>query len=72
MILFSGDAAEEFPAGLHQARYGVDFGVIHFDQPTGFGYQPGADALSHNKLKRAYSDHRPVWLRFRNRPLRIR
>ena len=31
MILFSPDAAEEFPAALHEARYGVDFGIIHFD-----------------------------------------
>ena len=66
MILFSRDAAEEFPADLHEARYGVDFGIIHFDHPTGFGYQPGADRLSHNELKNTYSDHRPVWLRFRN------
>ena len=65
MIMFSHDAGEEFPAGLHEAKYGVDFGIIHFDHPTGFGFQKGADALSHNELKEAYSDHRPVWLRFR-------
>lgn len=65
MILFSRDAAEEFPASLHEARYAADFGIIHFDHPTGFGYQPGADELSHDGLKKAYSDHRPVWLRFR-------
>ena len=65
MIMFSGDAGEEFPAKLHEARYGVDFGIIHFDHPTGFGFQPGADELKHNALKKAYSDHRPVWVRFR-------
>ncbi len=65
MIMFSRDAGEEFPAELHEARYGVDFGIIHLDHPTGFGFQPGADELKHNALKRAYSDHRPVWMRFR-------
>ena len=64
-IMFSHDAGEEFPAGLHEAKYGVDFGIIHFDHPTGFGFQKGADTLSHNELKEAYSDHRPLWIRFR-------
>ena len=66
MIMFSRDASEEFPASLNQARYGIDFGIIHFDHPTGFGFQPGADNLKHNLLKEAYSDHRPIWLRFRS------
>ena len=65
MIMFSADASEEFPAPLHRARYGIDFGIIHFDHPNGVGFQPGADELEHHHLKTAYSDHRPVWLRFR-------
>ena len=64
-IMFSRDASEEFPRGLHEAKYGVDFGIIHFDHPTGFGFQPGADRLDQHCLKKTYSDHRPVWLRFR-------
>ena len=65
MIIFSSDASEEFPAGLGHARYGTDFGIIHFDQSNGFGYQPGADKMEHDKLREAYSDHRPIWVRFR-------
>ena len=65
IIMFSSDASEEFPTELGHARYGTDFGIIHFDQPNGFGYQPGADKMAHDKLKEAYSDHRPIWIRFR-------
>ena len=65
MIMFSSDASEEFPAKLGKAQYGTDFGIIHFDQPNGFGYQLGADKLQHEDLKNAYSDHRPIWIRFR-------
>ena len=65
MIMFSSDASEEFPAALHEARYGVDFGIIHFDQPSGVGFQPGADNLEGDCVKLTYSDHRPIWMRFR-------
>ena len=65
MLLISTDVAEEFPPGSSEARYGVDFGIIHFDELDGFGYQPGAETLSHDALKNAYSDHRPLWMRFK-------
>ena len=65
MIMFSRDASEEFPAALHEARYGVDFGIIHFDHPGGVGFQPGADNLEGDCVKLTYSDHRPIWMRFR-------
>ena len=65
MIMFSRDADEEFPENLNKAQYGVDFGIIHFDHPGGFGFQPGAEKLNHKEIKQAYSDHRPVWIRFR-------
>jgi len=65
MILFSADALEEFPSGSNEAEYAKDFGIIHFDEAEGFGYQSGADTLSHEALKNAYSDHRPLWIRFR-------
>jgi hypothetical protein len=65
MILFSADAAEEFPAGSGAAEYAKDFGIIHFDEANGFGYQEGANNLEHNPLKKAYSDHRPLWIRFK-------
>jgi hypothetical protein len=31
----------------------------------GFGYQPGAEALTHEALKNAFPDHRPLWMRFK-------
>ena len=65
MIMITKDAAEEFPAGSSEAEYAKDFGIIHFDEADGFGYQSGADCLSHNALKKAYSDHRPLWIRFK-------
>jgi len=65
MIMFSIDASEEFPAGSGLPEYSKDFGIIHFDEPSGFGYQTGAADLSHEELKKAYSDHRPLWIRFK-------
>ena len=65
MILFTADAGEEFPQPVGQAVYEVDWGILHFDEPGGFGFQAGADLLSHDDLKNAYSDHRPLWMRFR-------
>lgn len=65
MILITNDVAEEFTAGTGQATFGTDFGIIHFDEPNGVGFQSGADALVGNALKKAYSDHRPLWMRFR-------
>jgi len=63
--MLSIDATEEFPAGSNQAEYSKDFGIIHFDESNGFGFQTGADGLSHEELKKAYSDHRPRWIRFK-------
>ena len=65
MILISNDVSEEFPPGTTEAIYGIDFGIIHFDEPNGFWHQAEADKLSHNDLKEAYSDHRPLWMKFR-------
>ncbi len=67
MIMCSVDVSEEFPSGINEAKYAKDFGVIHFDEANGFGYQLGADSLTHNELKKAYSDHRPLWIRFKTR-----
>jgi endonuclease/exonuclease/phosphatase family metal-dependent hydrolase len=65
MILISSDTTEEFPPGGGEAEYGKDFGIIHFDEPDGFGYQENAENMSHNDLKEKYSDHRPLWIRFK-------
>ena len=65
MIMFSSEIGERFPAKLHEAEYGRDFGIIHFDHPGGVGFQAGADKLDHACLSKMYSDHRPIWIRFR-------
>ena len=65
IIFISRDVDEEFPAGSDGAVYGKDFGIIHFDESKGFGFQPGADSMNHETLKKAYSDHRPLWMRFK-------
>ncbi len=64
MIMFTYDAGEEYNKTISETKYGEDFGIIHFDEKDGFGYQEGADELSHESLKRSYSDHRPLWVRF--------
>ncbi|MCB9848555.1 MAG: hypothetical protein H6814_09090 [Phycisphaeraceae bacterium] len=64
MVLFTPDAAEEYTAGSAPGSLGVDFGIVYFDEPGRFGHQPGADSLGHNELKEAYSDHRPLFIRF--------
>lgn len=64
-FLLTPDVDEELPGDGNAVTYGQDFGIIHFDERGGFGYQAGADSLSHNQLKVDYSDHRPLWMRFR-------
>lgn len=65
VFLLSTDVDEELPGAGNSAVVGTDWGIIHYDEPNGFGYQPGAELLSQNALKVAYSDHRPLWMRFR-------
>jgi|GEM_PF-6821586 len=65
MVLFTPDAAEEYVAGQTPGTLGEDFGIVYFDEAGWPGHQTGAEHLSHNDLKHAYSDHRPLWVRFR-------
>jgi hypothetical protein len=65
VFMLTPDADEELPGTGNTITYGVDFGIVHFDEPGGFGFQPGADTMTHQKLKEEYSDHRPLWMRFR-------
>jgi len=69
IIFFTRDAMEEFPPGEGQPKYGTDYGILQYDEPNGFGSQERAVELDDNPdpnlLKEAYSDHRPVWIRFR-------
>ena len=65
MFLLSTDVNEEYPGGDEHGVFGTDFGVICFDEVGAFGAQSGATSISsHNTLKNAYSDHRPLWMRF--------
>lgn len=65
IIFLTPDCDEEFTDTSTGARFGKDFGIIHFDEPGGFGFQAGTDQLGHNDIKVAYSDHRPLWMRFK-------
>ena len=62
MFLMTEDVKEELPPN---PEYGKDWGIIHFDEKDGVGHQTGADELKHNALKEAYSDHRPLWFRYK-------
>ncbi|MEP0174598.1 MAG: hypothetical protein ABJH28_08440 [Paraglaciecola sp.] len=63
-FIMTGDVIEEFDGSTTQPIYGVDFGILAFDEVGAFGYQQGAEKLKHNDLKVAFSDHRPLWMRF--------
>jgi len=65
IIFFTSDVNEEFTVTPETVEYGKDFGIIHFDEKDGFGYQEGASELEHNSLKEEYSDHRPLWMKFK-------
>lgn len=65
VFLLTSDVDEELPGSGNALVYGQDWGIVHFDEPEGFGHQPGAEAMNSNNLKSAYSDHRPLWMRFR-------
>lgn len=63
-FIMTGDVIEEFDGSTTQPIYGVDFGILAFDEVGAFGYQQDAEKLKHNDLKIAFSDHRPLWMRF--------
>lgn len=63
-FIMTGDVKEEFDGDVMKPVYGVEFGVIAFDEVGAFGYQNGSEKLSHYDLKISYSDHRPLWMRF--------
>ena len=58
------DVAEEYPGRDQPGQFGVDFGIIAFDETDGFGFHDATQGLTHHQLKTAFSDHRPLWLRF--------
>lgn len=64
MVLFTPDVTEEYTAGMAPGTLGQDFGILYFDEAGWAGHQSGAESMSHNSLKEAYSDHRPLYVRF--------
>lgn len=62
MILCASDVKEEFHTPLSKIKYNVDFGVIAFDHPTSPDFIPASQS---EKIKEQWSDHRPVWVRFK-------
>ena len=65
MVLFTPDVAEEYSAFDQPGTLGEHFGILYFDELGWPGHQPGAEQLAHDDLKEAYSDHRPLYLKFR-------
>jgi len=57
------DVFEEYDLIGHE--WTKDFGVLVFDEPWGNAYMDGVEKLSNNDTKAQFSDHRPIWMRFK-------
>lgn len=62
MFWLTADVLEEYSVSKNE--WNVDFGVMVYDEPGGNAYVEGLEKLSLKELKLAYSDHRPIWMRF--------
>jgi endonuclease/exonuclease/phosphatase family metal-dependent hydrolase len=62
MFWLTADVLEEYR--LSKNEWNIDFGVMAYDEPGGNAYVEGLEKLSLKELKLAYSDHRPIWMRF--------
>lgn len=62
LILCTSDAKEEFETPLKEIKYNRDFGIIAFDHPTSIDF---IAASQEDTIKYKWSDHRPIWVRFR-------
>lgn len=65
IFFFSKDVFEEFPTAAGAEVFGVDFGIFHFDEKDGIGHISGVETKSNGWVKNNYSDHRPIWMRFK-------
>ena len=65
IFFFTSDVSEEFPSGHNEEVYGRDWGIFQFDEVGGVGYVEGMERQTNEAVKHAYSDHRPIWMRFR-------
>jgi endonuclease/exonuclease/phosphatase family metal-dependent hydrolase len=57
------DVFEEYDVKSNEA--GKDFGVFVYDETWGNAYVKGVKELSNNETKAQFSDHRPIWMRFK-------
>lgn len=65
IFFFTADVSEEFPSPHEQEVFGKDWGIFQFDEVGGTGYVDGMEKQTNTTVKHAYSDHRPIWMRFR-------
>ncbi|WP_430402257.1 hypothetical protein [Fluviicola sp.] len=66
MIICSKSLLDNYNSPRDKGIFNFDFGVISYDETDGIGYIPNAKSqASHNDLKEAYSDHRPVWIKLK-------
>ena len=62
LFWLTADVLEEY--SLSKNEWNIDFGVMAYDEPGGNAYVEGLEKLPLKELKLAYSDHRPIWMRF--------
>ncbi len=64
MIICSKSLYDNYGAPRSKGKFNTNFGVISYDMIDGIGTIPDATKqMNQTKLKNAYSDHRPVWVR---------
>lgn len=64
MIICSRSLLDNYGVPRAGGKFNTNFGVISYDMAGGIGTIPDATKqLTQTKLKNAYSDHRPVWIR---------
>ena len=63
MIWITTDVLEEY--NWERNKWNIDFGVLVFDEADGNAYLSGTEDLSSKEIKYLYSDHRPIWMKFK-------
>ncbi len=63
LFWITSDVQEEYKMSAN--KWNRDFGVLVYDETWGNGYIEGTEHLSTAETKKLYSDHRPIWMRFK-------
>jgi len=63
LFWITSDVLEEYKLSGNQINQ--DFGVLVYDETWGNAYVKGTEQLSASDLKKQFSDHRPIWMRFK-------